>query len=259
MQGKLRTPFIVVSVCLAALWIVALAPAKMHSIKIAGGLCQTTGGSKIVPIPGFPGEKIDRRVLPDLKRLVKKYKLFVIDGYSNDPVHASNGEHPMGLAADLVPDTSRGGNWNLVDKLAKKAEPHQNEPVAPYRWVGYDGDEGHGRGNHLHLSWSHSELSGKRRFPKTVITKHCPKSGGATNPDGGGDTGGGDGGGKHSGHNNHGGSPSGGVSPGGVKAGSGGGKGDHNGGGGSGGISPKRAGLKLAPPHPESAAESLSD
>ena len=174
------TPFLAIAICLSALWIAALAPAKMHSVKIAGGLCQTTGGSKIVGIPGFPGEKIDRRIKPDLKKLISKYKLFVVDGYSNDPVHASNGEHPMGLAADLVPDTAHGGNWNLIDKLAKKAEPRQNMPRAPYRWVGYDGDAGHGRGNHLHLSWSHSELSGKRRFPKSVITKHCPHRGGGT-------------------------------------------------------------------------------
>ena len=29
-------------------------------------------------------------------------------------------------------------------------------PRPPFRWVGYDGDAGHGCGNHLHLSWNHA-------------------------------------------------------------------------------------------------------
>ncbi len=264
MRRKLQAPFLVLAVSLAALWIVALAPAKMHSHRIAGGLCETTGGKKIVPIPGFPGERIDRRVLPDLMKLVHKYKLFVIDGYSRDPVHAANGEHPMGLAADLVPDFDHGGNWNLVDKLAHKVEPVQNEPVAPFRWVGYDGDEGHGRGNHLHLSWSHSELTGHRRFPKTVITKHCPGKRKSGNGDGAGNSNGGG----HGGGNGHGGNDSGGVSPGdgGDHGGShhnGGNNNSGNNGGGSGGVGLRTTGpshsihIELAPPHPETASESV--
>ena len=41
-------------------------------------------------------------------------------------------------------------------RLALWAEPVQNQPVPPFRWVGYDGDAGHGCGNHLHLSWNHA-------------------------------------------------------------------------------------------------------
>jgi hypothetical protein len=48
-----------------------------------------------------------------------------------------------------------------VDKLARWAEPRQNRPRPPFRWVGYNGDADHGRGDHLHLSWDHS---GGRRF-----------------------------------------------------------------------------------------------
>ena len=29
-------------------------------------------------------------------------------------------------------------------------------PRPPFRWVGYEGDAGHGCGNHLHLSWNHA-------------------------------------------------------------------------------------------------------
>ena len=47
-------------------------------------------------------------------------------------------------------------SWRPITRLAKWAEPSQNHPVAPFRWVGYDGDAGHGCGNHLHLSWDHA-------------------------------------------------------------------------------------------------------
>ena len=31
--------------------------------------------------------------------------------------------------------------------------------MPPFRWVGYEGDAGHGCGNHLHLSWNHSAVA----------------------------------------------------------------------------------------------------
>ena len=173
---------------------VATAPAEMRTKKLGRNLCQTTGGGRIVPIPGFPGERIDRRLLPDIKYLVRKYKIFITDGYSNDPVHAANGEHPLGLALDIVPDKAAGGSWKLISQLARRAEPQQNQPVAPWRWVGYNGDAGHGRGNHLHLSWNHSDVrSGSPA--KTVYTMRCP----GTAPTGGKKGGGKDGGGRSGG------------------------------------------------------------
>ena len=165
--------------------------AKMSSQKISRNVCLTTGGGKIVPIPGFPGERIDRRLLSDIKYLRKRFKIFITDGYSNDPVHASKGEHPMGLALDIVPDTAAGGTWNDIDALARMAEPRQDQPVAPFRWVGYDGDAGHGRGNHLHLSWNHSETK-PGTIADSVYTLRCPGAG--SSPDAGGKSGGGNGG-----------------------------------------------------------------
>ena len=105
----------------------------MRTKKIGTNLCQTTGGGKFVPIPGFPGERIDRRLLPDIKYLVRKYKIFITDGYSSDPVHAANGEHPLGLALDIVPDKANGGSWKKISRLAERAEPEQDaagQPVA---------------------------------------------------------------------------------------------------------------------------------
>ena len=160
----------------------------MQSVQLESKVCQTTGGGKFVDIPGFPGEKIDRRLLQDIKFLRRKYKIFITDGYSVDPVHSSNGEHPRGLALDIVPNFAAGGNWSDIDRLAAWAEPRQNQPRSPYRWVGYNGDSGHGSGHHLHLSYNHSGSS----FGKpadTIYSVKCPKPRRSQEPGGGGDDG----------------------------------------------------------------------
>jgi hypothetical protein len=156
----------------------AFAPAalgEMTSTPINNKLCVTTGGGKFVKIPGFPGEKIDRRLLTDIEFLLEKYKhkFFITDGYSTDPVHARNGEHPIGLALDIIPDYTRTEKWRKVTRLAKWAEPDRDEPRPPFRWVGYNGDAGHGRGDHLHLSWSHSDTKPENPA-RTVYTIKCP-------------------------------------------------------------------------------------
>jgi hypothetical protein len=153
----------------------APAAAAMHSTKLDDGTCETTGGGKFVPIPGFSGERIDRRLLADLAWIEKRYPIFVTDGYSLDPVHAANGEHPLGLALDIVPNTGLGGSWADITALARWAEPRQDHPRFPFRWVGYKGDAGHGPHNHLHLSWSHSESTKGPGYPvRTVYTFRCP-------------------------------------------------------------------------------------
>jgi hypothetical protein len=156
----------------------AFAPAalgEMTSTPISSKLCETTGGGKFVKIPGFPGERIDRRLLTDIEWLLEKYKhkFFITDGYSTDPVHARNGEHPIGLALDIIPDYTRTAKWRKVTRLAKWAEPDRDEPRPPFRWVGYNGDAGHGRGDHLHLSWSHSDTKPEEPA-RTVYTIKCP-------------------------------------------------------------------------------------
>jgi hypothetical protein len=40
--------------------------------------------------------------------------------------------------------------------------------------VGYDGDAGHGRGHHLHLSWEHSATKAGKPA-ESVYTMRCPK------------------------------------------------------------------------------------
>ncbi len=157
----------------AGLAVAARSSKQMVSTKLGPRLCETTYGGKFVAIADFPGERIDRRLLTDLVWLEARYKIFITDGYSMDDVHSANGEHPIGLATDIVPNRAAGGTWSDIDRLAAWAEPKQNEPRAPFRWVGYDGDSGHGRGNHLHLSWNHSDT--KAGIPaQTVSTIFCP-------------------------------------------------------------------------------------
>jgi hypothetical protein len=216
----------------AAVALAASPAAAMRSKQIATHLCKTVNGGRFVPIPGFPGEKIDRRLLPDIRWMKHRFHIFITDGYSTDPAHAENGEHPIGLATDIVPNAAKGGTWNDVGDLAHLAEPKQDQPIMPWRWVGWNGDAGHGRGDHLHLSWSHSDT--KPRHPARVVyTRRCPRSGGGKR---------GDDDGHHRHH--HGGST------GGTGAGGGGDDGSTGGtGAGGGAVSPKIG--KLAPVVPE--------
>jgi hypothetical protein len=146
---------------------------KMSSTRISKNLCKTVHGGRFVPIPGFPGEKIDRRLLPDIRWMKRRFDIFITDGYSTDPVHAGNGEHPLGLATDIVPNRAEGGRWKKIGELAHYAEPHQDSPIPPWRWVGWNGDPGHGRGDHLHLSWMHSPAK-PRHTARVVYTRRCP-------------------------------------------------------------------------------------
>jgi hypothetical protein len=131
---------------------------------------------KIVPIPASiphePGDMVDRRILPDLRWIAKRYPLYVTDGYSGplpngthvgcDECHVRGSDHYNGLAVDVVPlePSSRcDSHWAAITRLALWAEPVQDKPVPPFRWVGYEGDAGHGCGNHLHLSWNHSPVA----------------------------------------------------------------------------------------------------
>jgi hypothetical protein len=129
---------------------------------------------EIVPIPASipheEGDMVDKRILGDLRWIAARYPIYVTDGYSGplpsgehigcNQCHVRGSDHYNGLAVDLVPLNGTPGKcdetWAAITGLAEWAEPVQNEPVPPFRWVGYNGDAGHGCGNHLHLSWQHS-------------------------------------------------------------------------------------------------------
>lgn len=231
------------AVLLLALALVASATssagATMRTTLIRPHLCETIGGGRFVDIPWFPGEQIDRRLLPDLAWMRRKYDIFVTDGYSMDPIHAEHGEHPIGLAVDIVPDTSRGGTWGEIGDLAHWAEPEQDHPRMPFRWVGWSGDPGHGPGDHLHLSWSHSDTP-PGNPARVVYTRICPDGTGSGS------------GSRHHRHHHHRRSRSGGTTAGDGGGGSGNGGttvGDAGGGSPSGGTGVGK--VSLAPPVPD--------
>jgi hypothetical protein len=234
------------ALAVGALLLAASAANGMRSAKLGPHLCKTVNGGKFVKIPGFPGEKIDRRLLRDIRWMKRKFHAFITDGYSTDG-HAWNGEHPIGLAADIVPNVAKGGGWSDIGDLAHVAEPIQNQPIMPWRWVGWNGDAGHGRGDHLHMSWAHSET--RPTVPARVVyTRKCPRSVRDDKParDGGRDDRPGSGGGTRPGRDGGGGGGRGNGSNGGTSPGSGDGGGS---GGSGGGVSPKIG--KLAPVVPE--------
>jgi Ca2+-binding RTX toxin-like protein len=156
----------------------AHATAPTTTVKAPSGLIgvrRVASRGRFVAMPGSPGIRVDRRIVKDVAWILKHYKVRVTAGQEMSG-HALHGEHPIGLALDIVPAT--GGSWDDVDRLAKWAEPRQNYPRPPFRWVGYNGDANHGRGNHLHLSWMHAATS-PGRPAAWVVTMKFRRSGGA--------------------------------------------------------------------------------
>jgi hypothetical protein len=144
-----------------------------HTAMVPDGFKTVEGKGRFVDIPGFPGKKIDRRLLPDVAWLVRRYRVHITSAYSLSRVHEQKGEHPRGLAVDLVPGP--GGTWAALARLARWAEPNEDVPREPFKWVGYNGDRGHGDPSHcrarkgcfphLHLSWQHGDTPRARPAP----------------------------------------------------------------------------------------------
>jgi len=139
-----------------------------------GRIRALTGGGRWVPLPGQTWARLDRRILPDVLYMVRRYQVRVTEAYGTIG-HEPFGEHPLGLAVDIEPGA--GGTWADVSRLARWAEPRQNHPRRPFRWVGWNGDFDHGHPSvckprlgcapHLHLSWAHSPTP-PRHLARTV-------------------------------------------------------------------------------------------
>lgn len=154
------------TVCLCGIW-AGTATAGPASTR----LVYATG--EIVPIPAAipheEGDMVDRRIVPNLRWIAARFPIYVTDGYSGPlpgggragcrGCHVRRSDHYNGLAVDIVAlnGSGRCGRaWRGIARLARWAEPRQNRPAPPFRWVGYDGDAHHGCGHHLHLSWDHA-------------------------------------------------------------------------------------------------------
>lgn len=155
----------ILAICLLAANSASAGPVSTRIVHTAG---------EIVPIPAAvpheEGDMVDSRIVPDLRWIAQRFPIYVTDGYSGplpngehvgcNNCHVKGSDHYNGLAVDVVPLNGTSGKcdatWAPITRLALWAEPEQNKPVLPFRWVGYEGDAGHGCGNHLHLSWNHA-------------------------------------------------------------------------------------------------------
>jgi hypothetical protein len=173
-DSQLRTVRVAKLILLAAVASALLAPwlaAPAAAAPTATRLVYASG--EIVPIPAAipheEGDMVDRRIVPDLRWIAVRFPIYVTDGYSGplpngehvgcNNCHVKNSDHYNGVAVDVVPLNGSGkcdASWRGITRLAHWAEPVQNQPRPPFRWVGYEGDAGHGCGNHLHLSWEHA-------------------------------------------------------------------------------------------------------
>jgi hypothetical protein len=158
-------------VALIAVAVAAWGAAEAGATPAATRTIYATG--RIVPIPASipheEGDMVDRRIVSNLRWIAKRYPIYITDGYSGRlpngehvgcrGCHVKHSDHYNGLAVDIV--ALRGSSrcdrgWRGITRLARLAEPRQNRPRPPFRWVGYEGDAGHGCGHHLHLSWEHA-------------------------------------------------------------------------------------------------------
>jgi hypothetical protein len=131
--------------------------------------------------PGRSGISCDARIVPNVVALMRRFKQAVTA--CQEAGHASDGEHPIGAAIDVVP--APGSSWEATARLARAAgwkESCAASGVAPacakppFRFVGYSGYPGHGDpahcappcAAHLHLSWNSSASpGGPENAPKT--------------------------------------------------------------------------------------------
>jgi hypothetical protein len=137
-----------------------------------GDVVHTTDGAWLAPLPGFPGERCDARIIPDVVLLVRGFGLVVSDCYGGAP-HARDGEHPLGLAIDASP---ADGDWRRTELLARRFGWREScaatgcAGAGPFRVILYNGYPGHGDPRHsdnphIHLSWQHGPAAPFTRAP----------------------------------------------------------------------------------------------
>src|SRR5215467_2936195 len=110
----------------------------------------TYADGRIVPIPASvpheAGDMIDRRIVPDLRWIAKRYPIYITDGFSGrlpdgehigcSGCHVEHSDHLNGLAVDIIPFDGTVGRcdptWGPISRLADWAEPRQNHPRPPF-------------------------------------------------------------------------------------------------------------------------------
>jgi hypothetical protein len=170
MRGRLAT-MLAWGASLACLLTMLAAAADPADARAPRGTFVSHAEGRLVPIPrDIPhqaGAYIDKRVIPNIRFIHRRYGIYITEGYAGripgvgvvgcPDCHVTGSDHFTGLALDIAApsgSTSCDRSWRRITALAKWAEPRQDIVRRPFRWVGYDGDSGHGCGHHLHLSWN---------------------------------------------------------------------------------------------------------
>jgi hypothetical protein len=124
-------------------------------------------GRWLAPVPGTD-VRCDARIVNDVVYLMHRFGLTVTACFAASG-HRIHGEHPLGLAIDVVPTD---GNWDRTQAAAQLfawspscaasgCAGHVRPPMRVVLYNGYPGhgDPGHCRAPacppHLHLSWAH--------------------------------------------------------------------------------------------------------
>jgi len=126
--------------------------------------------------------RIDPRIRNDAIAIGRRYRVAYWDCLGGHPPHIINGEHPIGVACDIVPDRSRGGTWGRVQQLARDYGWRPSCAAGgcsgrgPFRIILYNGYPGHGDpahtrdAPHLHISWQHAAAAPFTR-PAWVVNR----------------------------------------------------------------------------------------
>jgi Transglycosylase SLT domain len=109
--------------------------------------------------------RCDARIVDDVLYLLQRFNLRLGDCYAPTG-HTTSGEHPLGLAVDVVP---ADGNWDNTMAAAhfvgwREDCAARGCPNEFARWIGYNGVADHGDPQHctgecpphLHISWNHA-------------------------------------------------------------------------------------------------------
>jgi hypothetical protein len=157
-----------------AAWYVARVLATAERYRGASAAASTNvrrvpfTGRWLARVPGT-NEHCDARIVNDVLYLVHRFGLTVTACFAASG-HDVHGEHPLGLAIDVVPSD---GNWDRTQAAARlfgwsetcAATGCAGDVRPPLRVVLYNGYSGHGDPEHcrapacqphLHVSWAHA-------------------------------------------------------------------------------------------------------
>jgi hypothetical protein len=130
----------------------------------AGGAVGDPGSDWLATVPGTSFQ-CDRRIVGDVVHIIERWGVQLTACYAPTG-HETGGEHPLGLAVDLVP--APPATWGMMAALARWAGWRPacadtgcaSQTGTAFRFVGYNNYPGHGdpahagANAHLHLSWT---------------------------------------------------------------------------------------------------------